>query len=68
MQLESLFISSTLLSNTSGLFPVYSLLPVPTDSLGLVVKQVTIRKNKNEYIHSFYSHDGHGFREHKTST
>lgn len=65
MKWESLFGHFTLLFKNTGLFLHILFHLHLTNSSGSTVKQVTVEKNKNEYIHSLCLHI-HGLREDKT--
>lgn len=65
MKLEALLVPFSLLFKNTGLFLYILFYLCLTDSSGSAVKQVTVEKNKNEYIHSLCLHV-QGLREDKT--
>lgn len=56
MKLEALLIFSTLLFKNTGCFLYMLFYLYLTDASGSAVKQVTVGKNKNEYIHGLCPH------------
>lgn len=64
MKLEDLLIPFHIIVQEQRPFPIPFYLYL-TDTSGSAVKQVTVGKNKNEYIHTLCPHDVHAFREDK---